>query len=163
MVRACMRQSHDPKESRVGFRSSGAVEQARTKGTTKLAKILSAPARCLPLSRRQTTMKLAPPHANDARGMQCALGSVRSASFRRWCTPRSARTGDTRRPVCSEGPSHWNAQDTACLPLAGGMAASLVDEFLMPTRAAFRQAAAKRTRVTARTALSVNAFRSLPG
>lgn len=87
MVRACMRQGHDPKENRVGCRSSGAIEQARTKGTTKLAKILSAPTRGLPLSRRRTTMKLSPPHAKDARGMRCAPASARSAGFRRWCPP----------------------------------------------------------------------------
>ena len=90
-----MRQGHNPKKNRVGFRNRGVIEQARTKGTTKLAKILSAPARCL--------------------------------------------------------------------PLFGGMAASHVDEILALAMAAFRQAAAKLPRVTARTALSLRAFRSFPG
>ncbi len=89
--------------------------------------------------------------------------SVRSfGGFQKAVPAWSARTDDTQCPVSSEGPSHWNAQDTACLPLSGGMAASLVDEILAPANAAFRKAATKLPRVATRTALSINAFRSLP-
>lgn len=88
--------------------------------------------------------------------------SVRSfGGFQKAVPAWSARTDDTQCPVSSEGPSHWNAQDTACLPLSGGMAASLVDEILAPANAAFRKAATKLPRVATRTALSINAFQSL--
>ena len=107
VVRACMRQVHDPKEDRVGLRSSGAIEQPTTKGTTKLAKILSAPARCQSLSRRRTTMKLSPPRPKVARGMRCAPPSVRSAGF------------GTIRSSVLQGQATRGAQSAERAPLIG--------------------------------------------